>query len=95
MGAHQTAIVVDVSALAPDAVTVDALARLELAARRVGRSLLLRDPSDDLRKLIAFVGLNDVLRLEPGGEAEEREQRLGVEEEGELGNPIRGYLNDL
>jgi hypothetical protein len=88
MGASApTTIVVDVSAFAPDAVTVDALARLQLAARRAGRRLQLRDASDDLRKLIAFAGLDDVLRVEPRRKVEEREQRLGVEEEGQLGNP--------
>jgi anti-anti-sigma regulatory factor len=88
MGASPpTTIVVDVSAFAPDAVTVDALARLQLAARRAGRRLQLRDASDDLRKLIAFVGLDDVLRVESGREAEERKERLGVEEERELDDP--------
>ena len=85
--APPTTVVVDVSAFAPDAVTVDALARLQLAARRAGRRLQLRDASDDLRKLIAFAGLDDVLWVEPRREAEEREERLGVEEEGQLGDP--------
>jgi hypothetical protein len=85
--AARTTVVLDVSAFAPDAVTVDALARLELAARRAGRRLQLREASDDLRKLIAFAGLDDVLRVQPRREVKEREQRLGVEEEGQLGNP--------
>jgi hypothetical protein len=80
-------IVCDVSALAPDAATIDVLARLQLAARRIDRELRLCYASRELRELIAFAGLADVLRLEPGGEAEEREQRLGVEEERELGDP--------
>jgi anti-anti-sigma regulatory factor len=80
-------IVVDLSAFPPDAVTIDAIARLRLAARRAGQELQLRDASDDLQKLIAFVGLDGVLRVESGREAEEREQRLGVEEERELGDP--------
>lgn len=46
--------------VAPDAVTVDALARLQLAARRYGRQVLLRDASDDLRDLVSFMGLADV-----------------------------------
>jgi anti-anti-sigma regulatory factor len=88
MGASPpTPIVVDLSAFPPDAVTVDALARLQLAARRAGRRLQLRNASNDLQKLIAFVGLDRVLRVEPGREAEEREQRLGVEEERELDDP--------
>jgi hypothetical protein len=86
---HPAPIVVDVGALAPDALTIDVLARLQLAARRLGRRVQLRNVSDELRKLIAFVGLAEVLELglEPIGEAEEREDRLGGEEERELGDP--------
>jgi hypothetical protein len=54
-------ITLDVSALPPDVLTIDALARLELAARRGGLRFRLRDASDQLRDLIAFVGLSDVL----------------------------------
>ena len=85
--AQPAPIVVDVSALAPDAVTVDTLARLQLAGRRLGRRVQLREVSDELQKLIAFVGLAEVLGLEPGGQAEEGEERLGAEEERELGDP--------
>ena len=77
----------DVSALDPDAVTIDALARLQLGSRRVGCTLLLRHASRELRELLAFVGLNEVLRLEPGRQREEREQRVGVQEERELDEP--------
>jgi len=80
-------IVVDASALAPDLTTIDALARLQLSVRRLGGRVKLRNVSDELQKLIAFVGLGDALRLEPGGEAEEREQRPRVEEERQLGDP--------
>jgi ABC-type transporter Mla MlaB component len=41
----------------PDAVTVDALARLQLTARRLGCRLRLRHASSELRELIAFMGL--------------------------------------
>jgi hypothetical protein len=85
--AQPAPIVVDVSALAPDAVTVDTLARLQLAGRRLGRRVQLREVSDELQMLIAFIGLAGVLELEPGGQAEEREERLGAEEERELGDP--------
>ena len=40
---------------------VDALARLALTVRRLGRRLVLRDAGDDLRDLIALTGLGDVL----------------------------------
>jgi ABC-type transporter Mla MlaB component len=51
----------DVSRLDPSAVTVDALARLQLAARRRGCEVRLRRPSNELRKLVDFMGLADVL----------------------------------
>jgi hypothetical protein len=66
-------IVCDVGALAPDVAAVDALARLQLTARRLGYEIRLRDASVDLQDLLDFVGLSDVLRVEAGGQAEERE----------------------
>jgi ABC-type transporter Mla MlaB component len=53
--------VCDVRGVRSDAVAVDALARLQLAARRSGCRVRLRHPSDELRELLAFVGLRDVL----------------------------------
>lgn len=53
--------VCDVAGVDPDAVTVDALARLQLAARRHGCQVRLRDASDELVELVAFMGLTDVL----------------------------------
>jgi anti-anti-sigma regulatory factor len=80
-------IVCDVSALDPDALTIDALARLQLSSRRVGLELRLRHASNELQELLAFVGLDEVLRLEAGRQPEQREQRVGVEEERELDEP--------
>ena len=51
----------DVGTVPADAVTVDALARLQLAARRRGCQVRLRHASSDLRELVAFLGLGDVL----------------------------------
>jgi ABC-type transporter Mla MlaB component len=51
----------DVRGIGPDAVTVDALARLQLAARRRGCQVRLREASSELRELVAFMGLEDVL----------------------------------
>lgn len=51
----------DVTGVAPDAVTVDALARLQLAAKRLGCRVQLCNASPGLRELIAFMGLRDVL----------------------------------
>lgn len=51
----------DVRGVEPDAVTVDALARLQLAARRHGCRVRLRHASSELLELLAFMGLEDVL----------------------------------
>jgi ABC-type transporter Mla MlaB component len=51
----------DVSGIVPDAVTVDALCRLQLAARRHGCRVRLRNASIELQELVAFMGLTDVL----------------------------------
>lgn len=74
----------DAGALAADALTVDALARLALAARRRGRRVRLSRPSPELAALLSLVGLAEVFGLGlacgPGRQAEEREQSLRVEE---------------
>jgi ABC-type transporter Mla MlaB component len=51
----------DVHGVDADAVTVDALARLQLGARRHGCRVRLRGASSELRDLVAFMGLSDVL----------------------------------
>jgi len=51
----------DVDGLEPDAVTVDALCRLQLAARRNCCQVRLRHASDELLQLVAFMGLTQVL----------------------------------
>jgi ABC-type transporter Mla MlaB component len=51
----------DVVGVPADAVTVDALARLQLAARRHGCQVRLRNASSELLELVAFLGLEDVL----------------------------------
>ena len=66
---------------------VDGLARLQLNLRRRHCELRLANASDVLLDLIDLAGLAGVLGVEPGGEAEEREEPGGVEEEGELGDP--------
>jgi ABC-type transporter Mla MlaB component len=47
--------------LEPDAVTVEALARLQLGARRLGCQVRLQQASSELLQLVAFMGLTDVL----------------------------------
>jgi ABC-type transporter Mla MlaB component len=54
-------VLCDVRGVGADAVTVDALARLQLAARRHGCQVRLRNPSAELRELLAFLGLRDVV----------------------------------
>ena len=70
-----------------DVHVVDALARLQLAAKRRGCSLVLRNASRELAELVWLMGLADVLAVEPRRQAEQREERPGVEEERELGEP--------
>jgi ABC-type transporter Mla MlaB component len=53
--------VCDVETVAPDAVTCEALARLQLAAKRLGCQVRLCNASPELRQLVAFMGLEDVL----------------------------------
>jgi ABC-type transporter Mla MlaB component len=53
--------VCDVHEVEPDAVTADALARLQLAAGRRGCQVRLRNASTDLLDLLLFMGLSDVL----------------------------------
>jgi hypothetical protein len=86
-GSRASTIVCDLAAVAPEASSVDALARLQLNAHRLGLEIRLLHASSELQELIAFAGLNEVLRVELEGEAEEREERSRVEEERELDDP--------
>lgn len=52
----------EVAGVDADAVAVDALARLALAARRSHCSVRLYGASRDMLTLVAFAGLDDVLR---------------------------------
>jgi ABC-type transporter Mla MlaB component len=54
-------VLCDVAGVEPDAVTVDALARLQLAAHRRGCQVRLRGASPELLELVEFMGLGDVL----------------------------------
>jgi ABC-type transporter Mla MlaB component len=58
----------DVRTVAPDAVTVDALARLQLGAQRHGCQVRLRHASAELQELVAFMGLADVLAEDAPGD---------------------------
>ncbi len=62
LGDHPPAVVhCEVSSVTPDAVTIEALARLKLVAQRAGCMVRLCHASDELMALVAFLGLSDVL----------------------------------
>ena len=79
-------VVCDVGGLTADIVTVDALARLQLTARRLGRRIELRHGTPELARLLAFAGLAEVLGVGPRRQAEEREQPFRVEERVDRGD---------
>ncbi len=69
----------------PDLATVDLLARLRLAAGRVGQAMRVEDPSRRLRELVVLAGLEELLLPHRSGaqawwQAEQREEPLGIEE---------------
>jgi hypothetical protein len=58
---HRPALALcDVRTVSPDAVTVEALSRLQLGARRYGCRVRLENASPELVDLVAFMGLADV-----------------------------------
>jgi ABC-type transporter Mla MlaB component len=73
-------VTVEVGGIAgPDQVAIDALARLQLTARRLGRSIRLRHARAKLRDLLVLTGLSEELPSSgdlprPRGKPEEREQ---------------------
>ena len=80
-------IVVDCARLGrPDVATVDAIARLTLAARQGGLGLSYENAPPSLLGLLEFCGLSELLGIEPGRQAEEREDPRRVEEERDLGD---------
>ncbi len=81
-----TTVLCDASALASDLETVDALARLQLGALRVGCRLRLLDPPAELCELLAFLGLGEVLPVESRRQPEEGEEMRRVEEERDSGD---------
>ncbi len=95
-GSDADVVVCDVGALVnPDAAAIDALARLQLTARRSGGQVRLRNASSRLQELLFLMGLSDVLplwrelRLESSGQAEQREEPRGVEEKADPADPTR------
>jgi len=66
--------------------TIGLLARAQLEARRLGFTIVLRDVPAPVQELIGLAGLEEVLPVELPRQPEEREERLGVEEERQLGD---------
>jgi ABC-type transporter Mla MlaB component len=96
----------DVAALVqPDAVTIDALARLQLAALRLGYRVELQRARGPLVELLLLSGLSGVVRcagsgsgasgVEAWGETEHGEQALDVQEEADPDDLAIGDLQDL
>ena len=89
-GGRDPVVVCDVAGLGPPGLgAVELLARLQLAARRAGGRIRLRDPAPALLALLALVGLNFDVEIEGEGEreVEQREPALRVEEAVEPGDP--------
>jgi len=93
----------DISELAPpDAPAIEALARLQLTALRLGHRIRLRNGRGELEDLLALVGLVELLPMigsteeptspasgaEPVWQAEEREEVRRVQEERDPRDPI-------
>lgn len=93
-GSDPDLVLCDVGAVVEaDAVIVDALARLQLTAKRLGSGVLVVHACSELRELVTLMGLSDVVRLGPElgvealGEPEQREETGGVQEEADPGDP--------
>ena len=85
---EETPLACDVAEIEePDMGTVDALARMALTARRLGRHVELRRARPDLRELLELAGL-ERLAVEVGRKAEQREEPGGVEEEDDPADPV-------
>jgi anti-anti-sigma regulatory factor len=67
---------------------VDALARLQLVARRRGLRLWLRNVPPDLTELLQLCGLGEILGVETRRQPEHREVAGGVQEEGDARDPV-------
>ena len=70
---------------APDLGAVEALTRVDLTAKRLGAGIRLRGASVGLLELLAFCGLPLESVVDAQGQAEEREEPGGVQEERDAG----------
>ena len=65
-GRKDRVLLCDVKGADPHAATVDALARLQLAAKRRGFRVRMRGASIELLELVDLMGLSEILAGEPG-----------------------------
>ena len=72
----------------PTVVTVEAICRLRLAARRGGVSVRLGGASAELLGLLGLCGIPPGSVLEDERDAEQREEARGVQEERDPGDPV-------
>ena len=76
----------------PDAATMDGLARLQLAARRMGCRVHLTRASGELQELLDLIGLREVLplwsdlTLEPWRKPEQRKELGRIQKEADPGD---------
>lgn len=64
-------VVIDVGGLVdPDLAAVEAVARLQLTARRAGTTVELRQVCERLRELLRLVGLHDVVPCDGDGDGD-------------------------
>ena len=90
-------VVCDVHALPPDARALEALARLQLTARRASRRIRLQRARPELLRLLDFAGLAEVIPATKNApplavvqrqrQAEQREDPPDVEEAVDRGDP--------
>jgi STAS domain len=91
----------DVGALVePDVAAVDALARLQLAARRSGCRICLQRVAPELRDLLDLMGLAEVFAsgrsaFEVGRQLEEWKKPGRIQEEADPGDRSVADLEDL
>lgn len=71
----------------PDVSLVDRVARLRVAARRLGFELRLVNAEPALVELVDLCGLSGALGVEVKRQPEEGEEAGGVEKERDLGDP--------
>lgn len=79
----------------PNAGTIHRIARLQLVARRHGGFVRLENASAALVALIDLCGLAQTLGVETGRQAEEGEEPGRIKEEGDVGDPTLGEVEDL